>query len=248
MILYPNHKSGPTPSSKNTAKTLVLSERFKRRNPSSKRNLMEVINLKAILDLEIQNLHGDPGQKTKRYEVEKKVFEEMDLTKTAKELEGDLAREAERASTKEKSRIEVTELYSFREQNGNIVYQLGGPYGKLAGLFKDAGKSLYSQKADGFKSSYKSFVKSLVITPVWAELEANGERRVNKIPQLTAGRGHSMIFFYYEVLPECQTQMEIDVPEGNKRKFLKLLNQAEGMPFGPKRRGTISVQNVDWDN
>lgn len=138
-------------------------------------------------------------------------------------------------------------MIAFRE---DFTYRLGGPYGKLMGLLKDAGSALYNQKIEGFRGSYKPFLKSMIIKPQWVKLENIGEVTINKIPQIMAGRSKALIIQYYEKIGKCKATVTIQMPqaENNKEKVKQLLEQAEGMPFGPKRRGEIEVLDLKWDS
>lgn len=98
----------------------------------------------------------------------------------------------------------------------------------------------------GFSKGYKSFLKSLIIKPQWVELEDVSEIEIATIPQILAGRSKAMIIQYYEKIPHCTAKISIDMPETMKEQFELLMKQAEGMPFGPKRRGEVTIHNMEW--
>lgn len=203
--------------------------------------------MEVKLTLEIQDLHACPGDREpKKIEVPKDVFSQIEVLKTTSEIDAELALEREKAKAEEKTRVKIEPLQAFKEDDGNLVFRLGGAYGKLMGLFKEAGSALYSSKAEGFKSSYKPLLKSLVVKPQWVILKDADKPQINKIPQITAGRSQSMIIQYYETIPKCIVEVTIQVPEKEKTRFKAMLKQAEGMPFGPKRRGEIKVLEEKW--
>ena len=204
--------------------------------------------MKCELTLEIRDLHACPEVSPRKVEVPKDVFSEINVTTTKHEIDEDLAKETERADTKEKTRIEVKPCYTFKKEDDKILFRLGGPYGKLAGLLKETGSVLYSMKEPGFRTGYKKMVKSLIIRPQWVTLENVEDLYVHKIPQLTAGRSQTMIILFYDVISKCTAKLTIDFPEKNKDLLEKLLEQAQGLPFGPKRRGEIKILELNWEN
>ena len=203
--------------------------------------------MKCELALEIKNLHACPGDALpKKLKVSKDIFHEAQIETITNEIDKDLAKETEKASTREKTKESIQPLYAFREENGKILFRLGGPYGKIAGLFKEAGGILYSQKTSGFTSSYKPLIKSLLILPQWAELADSEKIIIDKIPQILAGVSKSMIIQYYEMIPKCKAKLTINFPKNEKVRLEKLLKQIEGMPFGPKRRAEIKILKCNY--
>jgi len=202
--------------------------------------------VKCELKVGINDLHADPNDRApKKLEVPKDVFSQVDVTTTEQEINKEQATKTEKAKTEEKQRITIQPLVAFRE---DFKFRLGGPHGKLMGLFKEVGSVLYTRKEKGFAKSYKPFLKSMIIKPQWIQLEDVGTVTVNRIPQLTAGRSKALIMQYYEKIDKCTVTITIEMPDGLKSMFEKLLEQAEGMPFGPKRRGEITVIRKEWHN
>lgn len=205
--------------------------------------------MKAELTLKIRNLHANPGDTLpKKHPIKENVFQEENtiISSASGENWEDIEAKYKTGTTKE--RVKIEPLVSFKTEDNKPVFRLGGSYGKLAGLFKEAGKTLYEIKAEGFKRSYKSFVKSIQIKPQWSYLENSENVEISTIPQITAGRSQALILLYYEKIPYCETTLSIQIPDSpdGKEKFLMLLEQAEGMPFGPKRRGEIKVHDLSW--
>ena len=199
--------------------------------------------MKCELTIEIRDLHACPADRSpKKLEVPQDVFSSIDVTTTEHEVDNESATKTERAKTEKKERIKIEPLIAFRE---DLTYRLGGPYGKLMGLFRESGGILYTQKAEGFKIGYKQFLKSLIIKPQWVPLEKNGEVTIHKIPQITAGMSKALIIQYYEQM-DCKAIITIEMPTGSKEKFIQLLEQAAGMPFGPKRRGELKITQQKW--
>jgi len=197
--------------------------------------------------MEIKNLHACPGDRTpKKLKVPKDVFSQIDVTTKTDEINTELALDRELAQTTEMTRVKIEPLVSFKEEDDNIVFRLGGSYGKLMGLFREVGGMLYSQKAAGFKSSYKPFLRSLFIKPQWATLENISNIEVATIPQITSGRSAALIILYYEVIPRCTATINIQLPENEKTNFEKLIETCEGVPFGPKRRGELKILEMDY--
>jgi len=203
--------------------------------------------VKCELILEIRDLHACPGDRPpKEHIVSKDVFSQEDRESIKEDLDEDLVLQREKGKQTTKTRDEVKPLYAFRIENDKPVIRLGGAYGKLAGLFRDAGSSLWNQKTKGFTKGYKSFLKSLIIKPQWVTLEEASKIEIATIPQILAGRSKAMILQYYEKVPCCTAKISIEMPENMKGQFETLISQAEGMPFGPKRRGEVTVHNKRW--
>jgi len=200
--------------------------------------------VKVELTLEIHDLHADPSDRPpKKHRVPKDVFSQIDVTTTEEEINEEASMKSEKAKKEEKKRTQVMPLYAFLD---DFTYRLGGPYGKLMGLFKEAGSSLYSQKVEGFKVGYKSFLRSLLVKPQRVQLEDVENKMISKIPQIVSGRSRAFILLYYEKIGKCKAQVTIEMPQGVKEKFKRLIEQCEGMPFGPKRRGEIKVLDMKW--
>lgn len=202
--------------------------------------------MRCELTIEIRDLHACPELPPRKIEVSKDIFSEIDITTIKHEIDQDLAKETERAETKEKTRIEIKPCYTFKTEDDKLLFRLGGSYGKFAGLLKETGGVLYGMKEQGFRTGYKKMVKSLIIRPQWVTLENVEDLYVHKIPQLTAGRSQAMILLYYDVISKCTANLTIDFPEKNKKLLEKLLEQAEGLPFGPKRRAEITIHKKEW--
>jgi len=203
--------------------------------------------MKCELTLEIRDLHACPGDRPpKEHIVSKDVFSQEDRESIQEDLDEDLVLEREKGRQTKKTRDKIEPLYAFRIENGKPMMRLGGAYGKLAGLFRDAGSSLWQQKTKGFTKGYKSFLKSLVIKPQWVELDKASGIEIATIPQILAGRSKAMIIQYYEKIPHCTAEIGVEMPETMKEQFKVLMKQAEGMPFGPKRRGEIVVHEMRW--
>lgn len=201
--------------------------------------------MKCELTLEIYDLHADPADRPpKKLEVPQDVFSSIDVTITEHEVDKEAAMKTEKAKTEKKERIRIEPLIAFRE---DLNYRLGGSYGKLMGLFREAGSILYAQKVEGFKVGYKHFLKSLVIKPQWIPLEKLGEITIDKIPQITHGMNKALIIQYYEKI-NCKAKVTIEMPSGDKEKFVQLLNQSQGLAFGPKRRGELKIIQQKWSN
>lgn len=203
--------------------------------------------MECKLVLEIQNLHACPGDREpKKIEVSKDVFSQIDVLKTTSEVDAELAEEREKAKAEEKKRSTIEPLYAFKEENGGIVFRLGGAYGKLAGAIKEAASALYFLKAEGFKTGYKKFVKMLNFSPMWVPLQGVEKVEISKIPQILAGRSQAMQIFFYESIPCCTAELTVQVPDGEKPRFEALFKQVQMMPFGPKRRAEIKVLEQSW--
>ena len=203
--------------------------------------------MKCELTIKIRDLHACPGDRPpKEYTVSQDVFSQEDRESTQEVLDEDLLLPRERGKQTKKTREKIEPLNAFKIENGKPIMRLGGAYGKLAGLFRDAGSSLWAQKVKGFSKGYKSTLKSLIIKPQWVELEEASEIEIATIPQIMAGRSKAMRLLYFEKVSYCKTTINIEMPKGMKEQFEILIKQAEGMPFGPKRRGEITVHKMEW--
>lgn len=203
--------------------------------------------MKCELVIEIKNLHACPGDRTpKEIEVKKNRIVKIKKTQTDEEIEKELSYDEGKQKTTEEKRSGIQPLYAFLENGEGIQVRLGGPYGKLMGLLKVSGSFLYTQKVPGFRTGYKKALKAMIVKPQWITLEEVSGIEIASIPQIMAGRSQAMIIQYYEKIPFCTAKMSIDMPESIKEQFETLIKQAEGMPFGPKRRGEMAVKSMNW--
>ena len=194
--------------------------------------------MKYEMTLTIRNLHAEIGDHVvKPHVITKQIFQELDETETEREINEEPAESIQRASTRTKKREKVEPLISFKP---DFTYRLGGPYGKVMGLFKETGGILYKRKTSGFKSSYKPLIKSLLLKPQYVKLVDRDPVEINEIPQITAGRSKALILQYYEQLPECKAEMNLEFDDKDKPLVDKLLETSIGVPFGPKRRAEIT--------
>ena len=203
--------------------------------------------MRCELTLEIRNLHACPGDRQpKEIEVKKNRIVKIKKTQTDEEIEEELSFGEGKEKTTEEKRSGIQPLYAFLENDEGLQFRIGGPYGKLMGLLKVVGSFLYTQKIPGFKAGYKKALKSMIIKPQWITLEEVSGIEIASIPQIMAGRSQAMIIQYYEKIPFCIAKISIDMPDSIKGQFETLIKQAEGMPFGPKRRGEISINSMKW--
>jgi len=202
--------------------------------------------MKAKLKLIIHRLHACPGDGMMgTVDVSETVYTEQNKETKESEINEEIAETRELSSLTKKDRIKKKDLVLFRADG---MYRLGGPYGKIAGLFKAASKSLWSQKIEGYTKGYKTFIRSMKITPFQAKLTGYDKEDIiiSTIPQITAGISKALIIQYFQSIPICETEIDITMPSGSKKNFLRLLNECEGMPFGPKSRGEIEIKDVTW--
>jgi len=203
--------------------------------------------MRCELVLEIRNLHACPGDRNpKELIVEKNRIVKIKTTQTEEEIEEELSFDEGKEKKTEEKRSGIQPLYAFLEEEGLTKVRLGGPYGKLMGLLKVSGSFLYTQKTPGFKAGYKKMLKSMIVKPQWVALEEASGIEIASIPQIMAGRSQAMIIQYYEMIPFSIARISIDMPDTIKGQFETLVKQAEGMPFGPKRRGEISIRSMEW--
>ena len=205
--------------------------------------------MRCEISVELINLHACPGDRDpKEVTVAKGRIVKIKTTTTAEEIEAELAFDEGREKTTEEKRGTIQPLYAFLEEDGSPVFRIGGPYGKLMGLLKEAGSFLYTQKVPGFRTGYKKILKSMIVKPQWVTLDDATEIENVKIPQIMAGRSKAMILQYYEKIAHSTARITIDMPDSIKDQFETLIKQAEGMPFGPKRRGELRVLEMNWSN
>lgn len=199
------------------------------------------------LKIEILNLHACPGDAPPSIYTQENLIKMTTYAPTEHTIDKQIIRSSEEGEvTKRKTEKELP-LYEFRQNDDDYIVRFGGPYGKLMGLFKETGGVLYNRKVPPFKTSYKPFLKSLNIKPQWITLNDVENVEVATIPQITAGRSRALILQYYRRIGRCTAMLNIDMPDDAKPTFKKLIAQAEGMPFGPKRRGEIHVLEMKWD-
>jgi len=203
--------------------------------------------LKCKLTLEIQNLHACPGDAAPSIYTQSRLIKMTTFAPTELTVDGQVVRTSDEGVKTESKRDKELPLFEFRRNGDNYVARFGGPYGKIMGLFKETGGTLYSRKVPPFKTSYKPFLKSLNIRPQWVTLDDVEGVEVATIPQITAGRSKSLILQYYRKINRCTATLNIDMPDDARPTFETLIAQAVGMPFGPKRRGEIDVLAMEWD-
>lgn len=206
--------------------------------------------MKCELTLKIRDLHACPGDTPPQRITTSKEVSSTDEQEIITETFGEETlsyKEEKKGKTAVKERDETNPFHTFRIEEEKPIARLGGPYGKLMGLFRSAGKSLWAQQDSAFypgHKAYKAFLTSLIVKPQWTMLEDASEIEIHIIPQILPRS--KMIFPRFEKISLCYAKVTIQLPAGEKERFEKLLEQAEGMPFGPKRRGEITVHKMEW--
>jgi len=83
----------------------------------------------------------------------------------------------------------------------------------------------------------------------WIVLVSNGMDwfgiEMDELPQMLSGRQNSMIQMYFDVIPECKTEIKMTYPENYEDLIELYLELAQTMNFGNKRRGTVNIVNKE---
>ena len=194
--------------------------------------------MKLKLEIELDEVYGGDG--VTRYEPREKVTLTRARTKTMIRDSIGIAVPVKTEEEVKEKRLEPVATFRFDEA-GNPTLRLGGAHGKLWGALKSSAKQLFDLGDPDFRKAYKAAVDMINITPVWTRLNADGDMRVEGIPQVLKGTNGGMIIQYFDVIPKARARVEVLFPDALETKVVKLMNQLEVGTHLNKRRSTIRV-------
>jgi len=193
------------------------------------------------LNLKIENLFGGDG--ILRYIEEKQVkFIRKKSKKTTKQNTGV---SSENAIGEEQSEIVKREIQTFKFENGNPTYRLGGIHGKLWGHLRASGKMLADLGELDSKAGVDRMMMSINLTPINVIITDFKPIQIAEIPQITAGMNKALIIQKFDYIPECKIEMTIKFPDMYKEHVLKILRYSEELAGMNKRRATLTILNKE---
>lgn len=193
------------------------------------------------LNLKIENLFGGDG--ILRYIEEKQVkFIRKKSKKTTKQNTGV---SSENAIGEEQSEIVKREIQTFKFENGNPTYRLGGIHGKLWGHLRASGKMLADLGELDSKAGVDRMMMSINLTPINVIITDFKPIQIAEIPQITAGMNKALIIQKFDYIPECKIEMTIKFPDMYKEQVLKILRYSEELAGMNKRRATLTILNKE---
>lgn len=199
--------------------------------------------MKAKLELELLNVFGGDGV-TRIEQIEET---KLKRTTTKSRTRADVGVSVESKSGETVKQLVDKEINTFdKNKDGNPTLRLGGVHGKFWGVMKEAGISLAEfGKTFPSKAAVTRLMKMVNVFPMEIELEDPSEMELKKLPQILNSIGNSMIEQYFDVIGECKAELTIEFPEEVKEQILDMLKQIEKMSCLNKRRGKITISNLE---
>lgn len=199
---------------------------------------------KFRIDLRLETLYGGDGFERPHTVEEVKLERSKKTVKVRKDLGVPVEKEVDETQIEEK---EVSVRTFRRDADGNPMYRLGGVHGKVWGLLKEVGYDWYQRGKQQNKVTTDRVMKSVKIEPAWVSLDVpdDAEMELDILPQMLEGRSSSMIEMYFDVVPEARATIEMTCPEEYSDKVLGYLQDAQTFSFGNKRRGTLTVEEIE---
>lgn len=197
--------------------------------------------MKKEIELEITNLYGS-GQFPREVKTSKSKVKRTKVRTTTR-ADIDIP---QRSETAEETSEEVREkVHSFKYENGNPIVRLGGAYGKIPGLLKQAGLVLATANEDISKTSIYIMMQAVQIFPEWCELELDGG-------ELQIEEGLTTTFGFkggkatqkpttWDIIPKCRTKITMIYPDAFDGRMKEIMPIAEQLNFGERRRGRLKV-------
>ena len=194
--------------------------------------------------LKLENVYGGDGF-VRPERLKENVYSDKQKKVTIRQ---DIGIPVEDRKTSTMTREKDISINTFkRDGDGAFLYRLGGTHGKLWGAMREAGYSMADSGQVKSKSLVSRLLRSVQIIPQWIKLEMKDgiELQRDGLPQITAGMNRTMIMLYYDVIPECETEIVLRYPEEFEKYIVLLLEGAQTVNFGNKRRGVLTVLNME---
>lgn len=203
--------------------------------------------MEKTLEIEFKDLFGGDGF-TRPIKVSSEKLK-RETTDTINEEEINFAIKKKKKQTKTETRDDVVQTFQ-RDENGDIVFRLGGIHGKMWGATRAAGKLLGELKNNpeiNSKASVDRIMTMVSFEPVLVKLENISNIQEVKLPQLVNNMGRqNMIFPTYDVIKNCTCKINIQYPDIIEGKVIAMLEQAQRMATMNKRRATMKITN--WNH
>jgi hypothetical protein len=191
--------------------------------------------------LKLENVYGGDGFVYLDTVDEVKLARSKTRVTIRKDIGVPITSEQEEKKT-EKREIEV---HTFKhDKKGNPLLRLGGSHGKLWGAIKEAGYMMYSTGEMPSKAEVNRIMQTVRITPEWVILNTDGTKMTREIlAQVLNTFGNSQVQMYYDVIPNCKTEISLKYPDVFKDKIEKMLEYFQTMNCLNKRRASITILN-----
>jgi len=190
--------------------------------------------------LKLENIYGGDG--FERPEILKvDVYGEKEKIEVVRK---DIGIPVESTKKTTKTREKEITIHTFkRDEDSTPLYRLGGTHGKLWGAMREAGYNMAETGKIKSKALVDRILRSVQIMPQWVKLEMQDgvEMQRDELPQILAGIGKPMITQYYDVIPECEAEVTLRFPEEFEEIVMDLLDRAQSINFGNKRRGVLTL-------
>ena len=194
------------------------------------------------LEIEITNLYGSAEFPRQTTVLKPKMSRKKKRTTTKSDTAISISSETE----EQKSEESKENVNSFNILNDKPAVRLGGAYGKLSGLLKEAGMTLATVGEEDFtKTGTQTIVKTITILPEYSELDLDGNeiKEIKGLVSVNAmfGGKCSQKPTIWDVIPKCRTNIKLIYPDAFDTKVVKMLRMAENLNFAERRRARIKI-------
>lgn len=197
---------------------------------------MEKINKK--LELEITNVFGGDGF------VYPDTIEETKLKRSKKRtVRKDIGIPHDKMFFEENKEIRAIEVNTFnKDDKGNIILRLGGVHGKFWGTLKQAGHMICEVEGQPSKAAVNRIMEMVSVSPPWVKLNIDGCKIQREgLAQILNTMGKSQVVHYFDVIPKCSCELELEYPAAFDDTVTKQLEYMESMNTLNKRRSRIKI-------
>lgn len=198
--------------------------------------------MKRELEIEITNLFGS-AEYPRQVTVSKP---KITRTKKKSMKRSDTDIQVNTATDEQQTEESQENVNSFNMAGGKPTIRLGGAYGKLQGLLKEAGLTLATAGEPEFtKTGVLMIVPTIQIFPEFCELEMDGSQ-MHEVKGLVTvnsrfgGRGTQKPTIW-DVIPKATTRITVIYPDPFDSEVIKMFRMAENLNFAERRRGKIKI-------
>ncbi len=203
------------------------------------------------LHCEIDNLHAVQGRNDGTRKLShQSINETKDTEHTEGVPEGDKASPVNRRRGRRVQKEKDVQMYQF-ERSGpdTILLEVGGPYGLFGKALRDAviAKDKAKYWLPGLSLVAFKAVESL--SDQYVEVKAKTEVVQRMEPRNSAHGGRSMVAVFHERLSEpirvtVDMVINAECPRSTE-EIVGLLHAMQAVPFGPAKRGKLTVRKVE---